>query len=91
VESKQDRENERHYMLNPVLQSESFESAAYALTHALENPTPMLDLEHLERIVREFGEQVTRFRDIVAAHADNMQRAHTGQAMACDGDTIGRI
>ncbi len=70
---------------------ESFERAAYALTHALQNYTPMLDVNQLEKIVMQFGEQVTRFRDVVAALTDNMDRAHREEAMAFDGDTIQRI
>lgn len=72
------------------LNSETFERAAYQLVHAM-HEFRGIDTDPLQQVVREFERQVDRFRDIVAAMADNMQRVHCGESMAFDGDTIQKI
>lgn len=65
-------------MSNPVLQSEGFERAAYALRSSLDN----FSTSNFEDYVRVFERSVDRLARIAGMQAANDQRKQLGQSMA---------
>lgn len=65
-------------MSNPVLQSESFERAAYALSHA------MGAAGAFQVAVQDFTRAVDKLQTLMAMQAENDQRKVLGHSMAYD-------
>lgn len=71
-------------MSNPILISESFERAAYALQHELNADTPRLleAASAMQAAADSFRESVDKLSRALGRQAENMQREHLGQSMA---------
>lgn len=69
--------------MNPVLQSESFENAAYALKRSLDN----FGTGNFDESCTQFDKAVAKLGRILGMQAENEQRKRNGLAMAyCDQD-----
>lgn len=73
-------------MSNPVLISESFERAAYNLSHSLERFGSSCqighDVETFERSVEQFRVSVDKLAAVLGMQAENDQRKAVGASMA---------
>jgi hypothetical protein len=67
-------------MNNPILNSESFERAAYALRSSLDN----FNGGNFAAAVERFERQVDRLARLMAMQAENNQRKVLGHSMAYD-------
>lgn len=70
--------------MNPILKSESFERAAYNLVSQLEVSTPRMQqaADTMQAAADSFRDSVDRLIRAMGMLAENMQRAHLGDAMA---------
>ncbi len=72
-------------MGNPVLQSESFERAAYNLSSAMEQfgrDGISSDVDRFERSVEQFRLSVDKLAAVLGMQAENDQRKAVGASMA---------
>lgn len=74
-------------MNNPVLISESFERAAYAHQHAMEN----FRVDGFEESVRLFATSVDRLGRLLGMQAENDQRKACGHSMAYVEDDFASV
>lgn len=70
-------------MSNPVLQSEAFENAAYALRDSMNR----FSTTNFDESCSQFSRAVEKLARVLGMQAENKQREHNGMAMAyCDQD-----
>ena len=79
-------------MSNPILNSESFDRAAYTLARALENGVHTDNFDHsvtrMGEIVDQFTGSVDKLVTAIAMHNENKCREAAGSAPAYDGEAF---
>lgn len=73
--------------MNPVLQSESFDRAAYTLARSMDN----FSTGDFESSVRMFETSVNRLATILGMQAENDQRKVIGASMAYTEEDFARV
>lgn len=70
--------------MNPILQSEGFERAAYALRNEFEIAVPRLQqaADTAQAATDSFRDSVDKLTRTLAMFSENMQRAHRDEPMA---------